>query len=217
MKAPFIFHPSYTHGASRKVKGDDSSLDLSNVSENDFIGAESAVSRNIRGHQKRKVEREKKEQSPAKATKVEMSAVNICAESGLVSEKIPDSRVEEVKLTSTKKSKVKNEDERKADAPRANSDLLCKQKDSVGNFSADKTPVKDTQYGTNQGDPNVNSENFLESLLMMQDSLLKPLQTQNETTEMNDGDETSAPNTSPKRPWTHHLHTDWKNFLEVCD
>lgn len=58
------------------------------------------------------------------------------------------------------------------------------------------------------------SKQFLDSLLSLQNSLLKPLHTPGYETGAQKG-ETSTPKRSQPRPWTNKLSTNWMNVFEV--
>lgn len=224
MKTPVIFQCSKagkgdTDGASRSItEYDDPFLDLSYMTDNDVFGDESLESKNIKSPKKRKMKNKGINISPAKATRSEMDVLNISKNSGQDGEEFLDSSVEEVKLIDApQKSGETDEGTHRTGAPGSVGDFLNSKKGSVEKMTLDKAPVKNTQSNTNQEDPDITSENFLENLLTMQNSLLKPLQTQSETIKANDGDKPSASDKLPQRPWTPSLHTDWKNFFEVCN
>ncbi|XP_050726125.1 little elongation complex subunit 2-like isoform X2 [Eriocheir sinensis] len=219
METPSIFKSSEadkcdTDGASRSVtKYDGPFMDLSYTADCDVFGDESIGSEDI----KRKIKEKKK--SPTKAAKSEMDSLNNSKDSDQDGEEFLNISVDEGKsIDAPQISGETVESEHKTSASELVGDLFNNKKVSVEPPPLDKAPVQNIQNDTNQKDSNVNSENFLDNLLTMQDSMLKPLQTQSETTRGNDGAITSASDRHPQKPWTHTLHTNWKKVFQphIC-
>ncbi|MPC18983.1 Little elongation complex subunit 2 [Portunus trituberculatus] len=84
-----------------------------------------------------------------------------------------------------------------------------------GKIQEDGNPKVNSQDDTEQETfDESNSKHFLDSLLSLQNSLLKPSHTPagNETEAQKD--KTSKPNRSQPRPWTNKLTTNWMNAFE---
>lgn len=188
------------------------------MADSHVFGDESVESITVKSPQKRKIKKTDKNASPAKATKLDKDELNDSMKTDQGSEEFLDSSIEEEKLNHIPpKTEEAVEADHKPDAPAPGDELCDSKKCSAESLPLDSTPEKDTQNNTNQESTTVNSDNFLDNLLTMQDSMLKPLQSQIETTKVDDGDKASAAERPPKRPWTHRLHTDWGNAFEVCD
>lgn len=225
MKTPAIFQYSKTDqgdaddGAPRSVaKYDDPFLDLSYTPDNDVFGDESIKNKNIKIPKNTKIKKKETPVSPTKAMKLEMDVLNVSKTSDQEGGKFLDSSVDEVKLTCAHQiSGETDKGEQRTGSPGLVEPFTNNTKVLVKNSPHNKAPVTNTKNHSNEGDSNIDSENFLENLLTIQDSLLKPAQTQRETTKVNVGDKTSASDKLPQRPWTQCLHTDWMNFFEVCN
>lgn len=85
---------------------------------------------------------------------------------------------------------------------------------SEGKIQEDKDPKVNYQDDTEQETFDEScSKHFLDNLLSLQDSFLKPSHTHGNETGAHK-DETSTPSRSQPRPWTNKLSTDWKNVFE---
>lgn len=219
MKTPFAFLYSEadkgdTDGASRSItQYDGPFMDLSHAADCDVFGDKSIGSEDI----KRKIKDKKK--PPTKAAKLEMHSLNDSKESDQDGEEFLDTSVDEG-ISTIDSSQVSGETvagEHKTSASELLGDLFKNNKRIVETSPLDRASVQNIQSDTNEKDSNVNSENLLDNLLTMQDSMLKPLQTQSETARGIDDAITSASNRRPQKPWTHTLHTNWKKVFQVSE
>lgn len=86
-----------------------------------------------------------------------------------------------------------------------------KEQSITSEVSADRGSTESVKPLTSQA---FDSNSFLENLIDLQDSLLKPLQTQNPPVKEKEG-EIDADPVHPW-PWSNRLQTDWSSHAEVC-
>ncbi|XP_063611399.1 little elongation complex subunit 2-like [Penaeus indicus] len=122
---------------------------------------------------------------------------------------------EEVKSNKISRKKVagkKSQDKGKSPSKSVSDDPLESTKEQItaSEVSADRGNTESVKPLTSQS---FNSGSFLEDLIDLQDSLLKPLQTQNSPVKAKEG-ETDADPVHPW-PWSNKLQTDWSSHGEA--
>ncbi|KAG0726264.1 Little elongation complex subunit 2 [Chionoecetes opilio] len=207
--------------ASRTVtKYDDDFFSLSHTTDTDVFGDESVGKTELITRTKNRKMNKKGIRTSPSTTKLSRSKAG--------KPQPPEGRAQDGKGNSNKRPQQlevrdilpKAETTKNDDVTRTSEHFLNSEKYSKNQCSSDKGSTVNTcmtkKAGKQETSKN-NSRDFLEDLLSMQGSLLKPLPTQGDEAE-DQKDEASKSNKIPLRPWTNKLSTKWETLFEphVC-